>query len=61
MHLRESLHNLRGNARFEVFHGPDKLGQHLNQDSRAGPLRGLVGHRAVLQQAGEEHDVARLA
>ena len=53
-HLWESLHDLGGDAGFEVLHGPDKLGQHLDEDARPGTLRGPVGHRAVLQQAGEE-------
>ena len=60
MYLWESLDDLGSDAGFQVLHRPDKLGQHLDEDARAGPLRGPVGHRAVLQQTGEEHDIAGL-
>ena len=49
--LWESLHDLGGDAGLEVLHGPDKLGQHLDENARPGALRGSIGHRAVLQQA----------
>ena len=61
IYLWESLDDLGSDAGLQVLHRPDELWQHLDEDPRARPLRGPVGHRAVLQQTGEEHDVAGLA
>ena len=60
IYLWQSLDDLRSDAGLEVLHRPYKLWQHLDEDPRSGPLRGPVGHRAVLQQTGEEHDIAGL-